>query len=218
MGTTVPSRFRRLAALIALFTSGMGISSFSPVSAQAHGDRTRGSRTLAGRIPIVIETELGDIRAELDSARAPITVTNFLRYVDAGLYDGARFFRSVRMDNQPDDSIKIQVIQVALSRENGRKEFPPIRLERTSETGLRHVDGALSMARWGPDTGTSSFSIVIGRQPSMDYGGMRNPDGQGFAVFGRVTDGMELVRRIQARPTEGQQLVSPVRILTIRRK
>jgi len=176
------------------------------------------AQTQPGRIPIVIETELGDIQAELDSARAPVTVTNFLRYVDAHLYDGARFFRSVRMDNQPDDSIKIQVVQVALSRENADKEFPPIPLERTNETGLHHVDGALSMARWGPDTGTSSFSIVIDRQPSMDFGGMRNPDGQGFAVFGRVTDGMDLVRRIQARPTRGQQLTAPVRILTIRRK
>ncbi len=176
------------------------------------------AQTGPGQIPIVIETELGDIQAELDSARAPITVTNFLRYVDAHLYDGAQFFRSVRMDDQPDDSIKIQVIQVALSRENSNSEFPPIPLERTSETGLRHVDGALSMARWGPDTGTSSFSIVIGRQPSMDFGGMRNPDGQGFAVFGRVTEGMNLVRRIQARPVKGQQLSPPVRILTIRRK
>lgn len=176
------------------------------------------AQTSAGQIPIVIETELGDIQAELDSAKAPITVTNFLRYVDAHLYEGARFFRAVRMDNQPDDSIKIQVVQVALSRASSGKELPPIPLERTSETGLEHVDGALSMARWGPDTGTSSFSIVIGRQPSMDFGGKRNLDGQGFAVFGRVTHGMDLVRRIQARPTKDQQLVQPVRILTIRRK
>lgn len=170
-----------------------------------------------GQIPIVIETELGAVHAELDSARAPVTVTNFLRYVDAHLYDGAVFFRSVRMDNQPHDSIKIQVVQVALSRANSRKEFPPIPLERTRVTGLHHVDGALSMARAAPNTATSSFSIVIGRQPSMDYGGMRNPDGQGFAVFGRVTSGMDIVRKIQAGATDGQQLLHPVRILTIRR-
>lgn len=78
-----------------------------------------------GQVPILIETELGSIEAVLDSARAPVTVTNFLRYVDAGLFDNARFFRSVRMDNQPDDSIKIEVIQLAISRENGRREFPP---------------------------------------------------------------------------------------------
>lgn len=171
-----------------------------------------------GLVPIVIETELGAMEAVLDSASAPVTVTNFLRYVDAGLFDDARFFRSVRMDNQPDDSVKIEVIQAALSRERAREEFPPIPLERTSVTGLHHLDGTLSMARAGPDTGTSSFSIVINDQPELDFGGRRNPDGQGFAAFGRVTAGMEIARRIQARPTDGQQLQSPVRIVRIVRK
>jgi peptidyl-prolyl cis-trans isomerase A (cyclophilin A) len=171
-----------------------------------------------GLVPISIETELGTIEAVLDSARAPVTVTNFLRYVDAGLYEDARFFRSVRMDNQPDDSIRIEVIQLALAQERAREEFPPIPLERTSVTGLRHLDGALSMARAGPDTGTSSFSIIINDQPALDFGGMRNPDGQGFAAFGRVTSGMELVRRIQARPVEGQRLRPPIQVLRIVRR
>ncbi len=175
------------------------------------------AQTAPGQVPIVIETELGDIHAELDSARAPVTVTNFLRYVDAHMYDGASFFRAVRMNNQPHDSIKIQVVQVALSRKYAREEFPPIPLERTNQTGLHHVDGALSMARWGPNTATSSFSIVIGRQPSMDYGGMRNPDGQGFAVFGRVTSGMKIVHEIQAGATRNQQLLHPILIKRIRR-
>lgn len=171
-----------------------------------------------GMVPIVIETELGTMEAVLDSARAPITVTNFLRYVDGGLFEDAQFFRSVRMDNQPDDSVKIEVIQAALSREKARDEFPPIPLERTSITGIRHLDGTLSMARAGPDTGASSFSIMINDQPELDFGGRRNPDGQGFAAFGRVTAGMEIARRIQARPTNGQQLLSPVRIVRIARK
>jgi len=171
-----------------------------------------------GLVPILIETELGTIEAVLDSARAPVTVSNFLRYVDAGLFQDARFFRSVRMDNQPTDSVKIEVIQVALSREHAREEFPAIPLERTSATGLSHTDGALSMARAGPDTGTSSFSIVINEQPEMDFGGRRNPDGQGFAVFGRVTAGMEIARRIQAGTVEGQQLRPPVRIVGITRR
>jgi peptidyl-prolyl cis-trans isomerase A (cyclophilin A) len=171
-----------------------------------------------GMVPIVIETELGTMEAVLDSARAPITVTNFLRYVDGGLFEDARFFRSVRMDNQPDDSVKIEVIQAALSREKARDEFPPIPLERTSITGIRHLDGTLSMARAGPDTGASSFSIMINDQPELDFGGRRNPDGQGFAAFGRVTAGMEIARRIQALPTNGQQLRSPVRIVRIARK
>lgn len=171
-----------------------------------------------GLIPIAIETELGTMEAVLDSARAPVTVTNFLQYVDAGLFDDSRFFRSVRMDNQPDDSVKIEVIQAALSRENARREFPPIPLERTSVTGISHLDGTLSMARAGPDTGTSSFSIMINDQPELDFGGRRNPDGQGFAAFGRVTAGMEIARRIQAGPVEGQQLRPPIRILRIVRR
>ncbi|MFH1765983.1 MAG: peptidylprolyl isomerase, partial [Gemmatimonadota bacterium] len=120
-----------------------------------------------GRVRILIETELGNIEAVLDSVRAPVTVTNFLRYVDAGLFDDARFFRSVRMDNQPNDSVKIEVIQLSLSREHARDGFSPIPLERTSVTGIRHLNGTLSMARAGPDTGTSSFSIVINEQPQM---------------------------------------------------
>jgi len=170
------------------------------------------------QIPIVIETELGTIEAVLDSAHAPITVTNFLRYVDARLFDDARFFRVVTLSNQPNDSVKIEVIQVAIARENNAKGFPPIPLERTSVTGLHHLDGTLSMARSGPDTGTSSFSIVINSQPEMDFGGKRNPDGQGFAAFGRVTRGKDVALKIQAQPVDAQRLQTPVRILRIVRK
>ena len=168
----------------------------------------------------MIETELGNIEAELDSARAPVTATNFLRYVDAKLFDDARFFRSVRLDNQPNDAVKIEVIQAARGRasETATADFPPIPLERTSVTGIRHLDGTLSMARSGPDTGTSSFSIVINDQPSMDFGGHRNPDGQGFAAFGRVTSGMDVARKIQAGAVQAQRLVTPVRILRIVRR
>jgi len=177
--------------------------------AAAHAQRAQ--------IPIVIETELGDIEAELDSARAPITVTNFLHYVDAHMFDDARFFRAVRMDNQPTDSVKIEVVQAERTR-GGAPDFPPIPLERTSVTGIRHLDGTLSMARSRPDTGTSSFFAVINDQPSLDFGGHRNPDGQGFAAFGMVTSGMDVVRKIQAQPVEAQLLVTPVRIIRIVRK
>ena len=171
-----------------------------------------------GLVPILIETEYGTIHAVLDSARAPATVTNFLRYVDAGLFEDARFFRAVRLDNQPHDSVKIEVVQLSLSRENAGREFPPVVLERTSLTGIRHLDGVLSMARAGPDSGRSSFSIVINDQPQMDFKGRRNPDGQGFAAFGWVTEGMEIARRIQVGPTIEQRLESPVRVLRIVRK
>jgi peptidyl-prolyl cis-trans isomerase A (cyclophilin A) len=97
--------------------------------------------------------------------------------------------------------VEIQVIQFQIARTRQREQFPPIPLERTNVTGLTHVDGAVSMARNGPDTATGSFSIVIGAQPEMDFGGKRNPDGQGFAVFGRVVKGMDVVKAIQGSPT-----------------
>jgi peptidyl-prolyl cis-trans isomerase A (cyclophilin A) len=166
---------------------------------------------------VLVRTDRGDIVLEVDSARAPVTAGNFLRYVDRGLYDGGRFHRTVRLSNQPGQSVKIEVIQAGVnpSRESGG--FPPIALERTSVTGLRHLDGAVSMARDGPDTATSDFFICIGDQPSLDQGGRRNPDGQGFAAFGRVVEGMEVVRRIQGSPADGQHLTPPVAIRSARR-
>ena len=92
-----------------------------------------------------------------------------------------------------------------------------IALERTRATGLSHVDGAVSMARDGPDSATSDFFLCLGDQPSLDFGGRRNPDGQGFAAFGRVVRGMEVVRRIQQSPAEGQRLTPPIAIVTVRR-
>jgi len=97
-------------------------------------------------------------------------------------------------------------------------QWPAIPLERTPVTGLRHLDGVISMARDGPDTATSDFFLCIGDQPSLDFGGRRNPDGQGFAAFGRVVTGLDVVRRIQSAPASGQSLTPPVPILRIRRK
>jgi peptidyl-prolyl cis-trans isomerase A (cyclophilin A) len=168
-------------------------------------------------VTVVIETELGNIEAEIDTVHAPVSAANFLRYVDAGLYDGARFHRTVTPGNQPNNDIKIEVIQAGLAP--GAQGFPPIPLERTSVTGLSHKEGTLSMARNGPDTATSDFSICIGDQPALDFGGKRNPDGQGFAAFGHVTKGMDIVRKIQAQPSNPQQrLTPPIKILKIARK
>ena len=172
-------------------------------------------------VALVIQTEFGDIEAEIDTARAPRTAVNFLRYVDGGLYDGGNFHRTVQPDNQPNNDVKIEVIQAG--RRSGTAGFPPVALERTSVTGLIHRDGTLSMARSGPDSAVSDFFICIGDQPSLDFGGRRNPDGQGFAAFGRVTKGMDVlgidvVRRIQARPSAEQRFTPPVRILKIARK
>jgi peptidyl-prolyl cis-trans isomerase A (cyclophilin A) len=169
-----------------------------------------------GKVTVVIETELGAIEAEVALDKAPVSGANFLRYVDAGLYDNALFHRTVKADNQPNNDVKIEVIQAATAA--GARQFAPIPLERTSATGLTHTSGTLSMARAAPDSATSDFFICIGDQHSLDFGGKRNPDGQGFAAFGHVTKGMDIVRKIQAAPAGGQRLTPPVRILRVARK
>jgi peptidyl-prolyl cis-trans isomerase A (cyclophilin A) len=180
---------------------------------------SRGLHTLeAQALPrVTIETELGDIEVEVDSARAPATSANFLRYVDLGFYRFGRFHRTVRADNQPDSKVKIAVVQAGLDTLRV-KDFPPIPLERTKATGITHRDGTISMARDGPDTATSDFFICVGDQPALDFGGKRNPDGQGFGAFGRVILGMDVVRMIHEAPADGQRLEPPVKILGIRRK
>jgi cyclophilin family peptidyl-prolyl cis-trans isomerase len=161
---------------------------------------------------VLVQTELGDIELELDAKRAPITAKNFLRYAHEGFYADGSFFRTVTLTNQPKDDVKIQVVQVEADRTKEKEFLPPIKLERTSDTGLRHLDGTVSMARDGPDTARDSFFICIGDQPELDFGGKRNPDGQGFAAFGKVVKGMDVVRKIHAAPAEGQKLAPPVRI------
>ena len=169
-------------------------------------------------VRVVVETELGPFELEVDADRAPVTATNFLRYVDGGHYDGGTFHRTVHEDNQPSDSIRIAVIQGSRNREAGAAGFSPIPLERTSATGLSHLDGTVSMARGRPDSATHSFFICIGDQPSLDYGGMRNADGQGFAAFGRVVEGMDVVRAIHRAPYDAQRLTPPVRIVRAYRR
>jgi peptidyl-prolyl cis-trans isomerase A (cyclophilin A) len=169
--------------------------------------------------PAIVEivTDQGSIVIEVDAVHAPSTAANFLRYVDAGLYDGGRFHRTVTPGNQPNNKVKIEVIQAGIDPAREKEDGAPIALERTRDTGLAHRDGTVSMARAEPDTATSDFFICIGDQPSLDFGGARNPDGQGFAAFGRVVSGMDVVRRIQAAPAEGQSLMPPVTIKSARR-
>jgi peptidyl-prolyl cis-trans isomerase A (cyclophilin A) len=164
---------------------------------------------------VLIQTEKGDIEVELNAAQAPITVANFLKYVDGKFCDGGRFHRTVKPDNQPDNKVKIEVIQAGINPEKTKQEFAAIKLERTRDTKLSHKDGTVSMARDAPDTATSDFFICIGDQPELDFGGKRNPDGQGFAAFGRVVKGMDVVKKIQSAPAEGQTLTPAVKILKI---
>jgi peptidyl-prolyl cis-trans isomerase A (cyclophilin A) len=169
-------------------------------------------------VRVVLRTSAGDIEIEVDAARAPATAANFLRYVDGGYYDGGRFHRTVRLDNQPGKKVLIEVVQAGANPMPARRGFGPIRLERTRDTGLRHRDGTVSMARDTPDSATSDFFVCIGDQPELDFGGRRNPDGQGFAAFGRVVAGMDVVRRIQAAPADGQSLTPPVPIVSASRR
>ena len=162
---------------------------------------------------VVLHTQLGDIEVELDPVHAPATVANFLRYVNGGFYTGGAFSRTVTMQNQPDNQIKIEVIQANINPARRPDAFPPIALERTSVTGLHHLDGTISMGRSAsPDSAASEIFICIGDQPSLDFGGMRNPDGQGFAAFGQVVHGMDVVRKIQTSPAEKQKLVPAIGI------
>lgn len=165
----------------------------------------------------VLTTEQGEIVLELNRKQAPQTTANFLRYVDNGYYDGGLFHRTVTMNNQPDNAVRIEVIQGAANPARKDSLFAEIPLERTSVTGLRHIDGTISMARDGPDTARDEFFICIGDQPSLDFGGKRNPDGQGFAAFGRVVKGMEVVRRIQQSRAAQQKLDPAIRIQSARR-
>jgi len=176
--------------------------------------------TFAPAAPSIrLTTALGVIEAELYADKAPATVANFLKYVDAGRYTGGQFHRTVTLhpDNQPNNTVKIEVIQGGVNPDFAEKDWPAIALERTRDTGVQHLDGTLSMARAGPDTATSDFFICVGAQPELDFGGKRNPDGQGFAAFGRVTKGLEIVTKIQSASADGQKLTPPVRILKIER-
>jgi peptidyl-prolyl cis-trans isomerase A (cyclophilin A) len=172
-------------------------------------------------VRVRVQTELGDIVVEVDQAKAPNTAANFLKYVDAGHYDGGTWHRTVKLDNQPESTVKIEVIQAGVNPDKVNSGFPPIALERTSVTGLLHKDGAISMARGMPDSATSGWFICINDQPSLDFGGARNPDGQGFAAFGRVVSGMDVVRKIQMAPssadrktsTEAQRLTPQIKII-----
>jgi peptidyl-prolyl cis-trans isomerase A (cyclophilin A) len=171
----------------------------------------------ATRIRVRIDTELGAIDIDVDTVHAPITAANFLRYVDEGFYDGGRVHRAVKPDNQPNNDVKIEVIQASINPERKEGAYPPIPLERTTLTGLSHRDGTVSMARFAVDSANFDFFICIGDQPELDFGGRRYADGQGFAAFGQVVEGQDVVRAIQQAPIEGQRLTPPVQIRSARR-
>ena len=170
-------------------------------------------------VNVRLETTEGPIVVALEQGRAPITTANFLRYVDDKRFDGISFYRAVNV------APGFGLIQGGL-RGDARKLLPPIKHEPTTVTGLSHIDGAISMARNAPGTADANFFITVGAIPSMDADPKQPGDNLGFAVFGHVTEGMDIVRHILQEPTsptegegvmKGQMLVQPVRILSARR-
>ncbi len=170
-------------------------------------------------VNVVMHTALGDIRIALEKDRAPITANNFLRYVDLKRFDGINFYRAVKIDEEG----RYGLVQGGL-RGNSKLVLKPIAHEPPATTGLSHLDGAISMAQSRPGTAQADFFFVIGDLKDLD--GKGTPESPGYAVFGRVTEGMDVVRAIMVLPRsedagdgsmKGQMLASPVKILTIRR-
>lgn len=169
-----------------------------------------------GEEAVGVWTSLGTFYIAVDGKRAPITAGNFLAYVDAKLYDNGRFHRATRPDNytpQLPSRPMMNLIQGGIDPSRRNKGLPPIPLERTSVTGIKHVTGVVSMARGtAADTATSDFFVLLDDQPSLDFGGQRFDDGQGGAAFGHVLSGLDVVRKIQQQPVDGQNLSGPVTI------
>ena len=173
----------------------------------------------------VIETTQGNIEIEVYTDKAPISGTDFMHYVENGYYDGEGFYRVVRADNDP---MNMGMSLIQGGRLDSEPVTAPIEHELTSETGLSNTEGVVSIARLEPGTGSAAyFFINIGDNSFLDYGGERNPDGQGYATFGKVISGMDVVRKIQAMEAKGlsgenvvtgQILTNPVKITSAYRK
>jgi peptidyl-prolyl cis-trans isomerase A (cyclophilin A) len=203
------SRCFRLGLFVLMF------SSFSSSALAADAD-TR-------NVLVRMTTDLGVIDIEISVEAAPISAKNFLRLVDGEHMDGTEFYRTVSPEND-NGSPPIAVIQGGNG--SGDSPFGPIAHETTQDTGLLHLNGAISMARGDVGTATTEALICVGDQPALDFGALRNPDGQGFAVFGYVVSGMDVVQAIHQQPADaptdsaymkGQIIEEPVKIISIRR-
>ncbi|MBV9408911.1 MAG: peptidylprolyl isomerase [Candidatus Eremiobacteraeota bacterium] len=186
------TNFRKTAALVA---AGLVLLGAAPRTPRA--------------VDVAIRTTAGTIVVRLDPVRAPITTKNFLHYVATGAYDGTTFYRTVRRATEPQS--KIEVIQGGLNPQTNNPMIAPIPLEQTNKTGLHNTDGAIAMARQtDPNSATTEFFIDVGDDRFLDAGG---PLGPGYAVFGHVVRGMDVVRRIHRSPASGENLTPPIRIL-----
>ncbi|MCX6224015.1 MAG: peptidylprolyl isomerase [Bacteroidia bacterium] len=164
------------------------------------------------RNPVIeIQTPKGNITVELYVDKAPITAGNFLKIVKEHVLDGGSFYRTVRGSNDS-NPVGIEVLQGGIQGRDTVPDIKPIAHETTNVTGIKHLDGVISMARTTPGSAKTEFFICMDDQPELDFGGRRNPDGQGFAAFGKVIDGAKLVREIWQGSAIGQKIDPAVRI------
>jgi peptidyl-prolyl cis-trans isomerase A (cyclophilin A) len=169
---------------------------------------------------VLIRTRAGDIEVELYPRQAPRTAGAFLSYIDSGFYKNCSFYRVLNEDNQVTGAGAARLIQGGIWKTNHSKavSLPGVPHESTQQTHISHTDGVISLARSAPGTATTEFFICVGDQPGFDYGGDNNPDGQGYAAFGKVVKGMDVVRAIYGMPENDQSFTPPVAILNITRE
>jgi peptidyl-prolyl cis-trans isomerase A (cyclophilin A) len=165
---------------------------------------------------VVIDTNYGDIEVELYPEKAPVTVAAFLSYVDAGLYTNSAFYRVVLAEGMSTEA-NVGLIQGGTWQTNDKAALPGIAHETTQKTGLSHTNGTISLARTDTGTANTEFFICIGDQSQFDYGNSNPADGQGFAAFGRVINGMKVVRTIQLQKKQGESFTQKITIRRIRR-
>ncbi|HEX8331954.1 MAG TPA: peptidylprolyl isomerase [Segetibacter sp.] len=166
---------------------------------------------------VVIKTKFGEIELELYPDQAPKSVAAFLENIDAGYYENSSFYRVLSRDNQPSDADKTELIQGGIWRAKNKRDInrAGIPHETTAQTKVLHKDGVISFARLEPGTATTEFFICIDDQPSLDFGSNSNPDKQGYAAFGKVVKGMNIVRRIHNQNADEQSFDPPVDIYKI---
>jgi peptidyl-prolyl cis-trans isomerase A (cyclophilin A) len=164
---------------------------------------------------VEIQTKFGDIEVELYPDKAPKSVAAFLSYVDSGYYKNASFYRALNDDNQPMGNTETALLQGGIWKTKPSIKLAGIPHETTQQTKLTHKNGTISLARQAPGTANTEFFICIGNQKGFDYGGSNNPDGQGYAAFGQVVKGMDLINQFYTQPTDDDMLKQQVEILNI---
>jgi peptidyl-prolyl cis-trans isomerase A (cyclophilin A) len=166
---------------------------------------------------VEIQTAKGNIEIELYPLKAPKTVAAFLSYIDSGYYNNSDFYRVLSSENQPSNATKTELIQGGIWRSKNKiaSRLPGIPHETTKQTGILHTNGAISMARLAPGTAGAEFFICIDDQPGLDYGGENIADKQGYAAFGKVVKGMDVVRKIHRQNEDDQYFDPPVIIFNI---